>query len=142
MYPTKAGNISYEDVGVVRKFTILISWFPICIPLILLLALMKLASSSAAIMYKSIENRHPWLTSCVRMNGSKRRPFILILDWILVYTSLTMWMKLSSYPNLSKAEKLKSKSTLRILQKDFYSGYLIASLFHLLLYPMFFAFNS
>ena len=36
------------------KFTILISWSPICIPLILLLALMKLASTSAAIMYKTI----------------------------------------------------------------------------------------
>ena len=144
------------------KFTILISWSPICIPLILLLALMKLASTSAAIMYKSIENRHPWQTSRVRVKGSDRRPFILILDWILVYTSLTIWwMDLSPYPNLRKAEKLKSQSTLRILQKDFYSVYLthqlciqqivegcksslflIASVFHLLLYLMFFAFNS
>ena len=41
------------------KFTILISWSPICIPLILLLELMKLASTAATIMYKSIENRHP-----------------------------------------------------------------------------------
>ena len=47
------------------KFTILISWSPVCIPLILLLALMKLASTSAAIMCKSIENRHPWQTSGV-----------------------------------------------------------------------------
>ena len=127
----------------------------------LLLALMKLASTSAAIMYKSIENRHPWQIFCVRVKGSDRRPFILILDWILVYTSLTMWMNLSPYPNLCKAEKLKSQSTLRILQKDFYSVYLIhqlciqqivegfksslfliASLFHILLYLMFFAFNS
>ena len=37
------------------KFNILISWSPICIPLILLLTLMKLASISAAIMYKSTE---------------------------------------------------------------------------------------
>ena len=29
------------------KYTILISWSPMCIPLILLLALMKLASTSA-----------------------------------------------------------------------------------------------
>ena len=106
------------------KFTISISWSPICISLILLLALMKLASTSAAIMYKSIENRHPWQTSRVRVKGSDRRPFILILDWILVYTSLTMWMNLSPYPNLYKAEKLKSQSTLRILQKYFYSVYL------------------
>ena len=63
------------------KFTILISWSPICISLILLLKLMKLES-------------------------------------------LAMWMNLSPYPNLCKAEKLKSQSTLRILQKDFYSVYL------------------
>ena len=62
------------------KFTILIWWSPICIPLTLLLALMKLASTSAAIMHKSIENRHPWKTFHVRVKGSDRRPFILILD--------------------------------------------------------------
>ena len=127
-----------------------------------LLVLMKLASTSAAIMYKSIENRHPWQSSHVKVEGSDRRPFILILDWILVYTSLTMsWMDLSPYPNLRKAEMSKSQLTLRILQKDFYSVYLIhqlsihqivegcksslfltASIFHLLLYLMFFAFNS
>ena len=33
-------------------------------------------------------------------------------------------MDLSPYPNLRKAEKLKSQLTLRILQKDFYSVYL------------------
>ena len=58
------------------KCIILISWSPICIPLILLLALMKLTSTSVAIMYKSIENRYPWQTSCVKVNGSDRRPFI------------------------------------------------------------------
>ena len=127
-----------------------------------LLALMKLASTSVAIIYKSIENRHPWQTSRVGVKGSDKRPFTLILDWILVYTSLTMWwMDLSPYPNLHKAEKLKSQSVLRILQKDLYSVYLthqlciqqivegcksslflIASIFHLLLYLMFIAFNS
>ena len=151
MYPIKAGNISYHLLSS-AKFTILISWSHICIPLILL---------STAIIYKSIENRYPWQTSGVSVKGSYRRPFILILDWILVYTSLTMWMNLSPYPNLCKAEKLKSQSTLRILQKDFYSVYLthqlciqqivegcksslflIASVFHLLLYLMFFTFNS
>ena len=106
------------------KFTIIISWSPMCLPLILLLALMKLASTSATIMYKSRENRHPWQTSYVRVKGSDRRPFILILYWILVYPSLTIWMNLSPYPDLCKAEKLKSQSTLRILQKYFYSIYL------------------
>ena len=113
------------------KFTILISWSPICIHLILLMAFMKLASTSARIMYKSIENRHPWRTSCIRVKGSDRRPFVLILDWILVHTSLTMWMNLSSYPNLyNNTEKLKSQSTLRILQKDFYSVYLTHQLWN------------
>ena len=130
--------------------------------LILLLTLIKQSSTSAAKMYKSRENRHPCQTSRVRVKGSDRRPFIIILDWILVYTSLTMWwMNLSPYPNLRKAEKLKSQPTLRILQKDFSSVYLthqlcmqqiveecksslflIASVFHLLLCLMFFAFNS
>ena len=41
------------------KFTILILWSPICIPLIFLLALKKLVLTLAAIMYKSTENRHP-----------------------------------------------------------------------------------
>ena len=38
------------------KFTILISWSPICIPLILLSALMRLASTSAAILYNSLNS--------------------------------------------------------------------------------------
>ena len=106
------------------KFTILISWSPICIGLILLLALKNLASTSATIIYKSIENKHPWQTSRVRVKRSDRRPFILILGWILMYKSLTMWMNLSPYANLCKSEKLKSQSTLRILQKNFCSVYL------------------
>ena len=124
--------ILWRQVMVVSsaKFTILISLSAIYIPVILLVALMELESTSAAIMYKSIENRHPWQTSCIRVKGSDRRPFILILDWILVYTSLTMWMNLSPYPNLCKAEKLKSQSTLRILQKYFYSVYLTHQLWN------------
>ena len=48
------------------KFTILISWSHVCILLILLLALMKLASTSAAIIYKRLENKHPWQNCRVR----------------------------------------------------------------------------
>ena len=51
------------------KLTILISWSPICIPLILSLVLMKLASTSAAIMYNSMENKHAWQTHQVRVKG-------------------------------------------------------------------------
>ena len=68
------------------KFTILISWSPICIPLILLSALMKLTSTTAAIFYKSMESKHPWRTH-IRVKGPDRRLFILILDSILVYAT-------------------------------------------------------
>ena len=53
-------------VVLLAKFTILISRSPICIPLILLLALMKLEITSAAMIYKSIENKHLWQTSRIR----------------------------------------------------------------------------
>ena len=107
------------------KFTILISWLPICIPLILLSVLVKLASTSATILYDSLDSRHTWCTN-IRIKGSDRRPFILILDSILVYATLIMWMNLPPYPSLRKAEKIKS--TLRILHEDFYSVYLIHQL--------------
>ena len=71
------------------KFTILISWCPICISFIFLLALMKLESNSATILYNSMESRHPWRTN-IRIKGSDRKPFILILDSILLYATLIM----------------------------------------------------
>ena len=83
----KAGRqaISHKKVVVSSaKFTILISWSPICIPLIILSVLMKLASTSIAIMYNSMESRHPWRTH-IMVKGSDKRPSILILDSILVY---------------------------------------------------------
>ena len=112
-----------KTVELSAKFTILILWSLICIPLILLLALMKLASTSVATICNSMENSYPWQNPRVRVKWSDRGPFILILDWMLVYASSTMWMNLSPYPNLWKGEKLKSQLRLRILQKDFYSVY-------------------
>ena len=44
------------------KLTILISWSPICIPLILISTLMRFASTSAAILYYSMNSRRPWQT--------------------------------------------------------------------------------
>ena len=73
-----------EVVVLSAKFTILISWSPICIPLIILSVLMKLTSTSITIMYNSMESRHPWQTR-IMVKGSDRRPFILFLDSILVY---------------------------------------------------------
>ena len=68
------------------KFTIFISWSPICIPLVLLSALMRLASTSAAILYNNLNSWHHWRTH-IGVKGSNRRPFILILDSILVYAT-------------------------------------------------------
>ena len=80
LYPIKASNKT--TVVSSAKFTILISWSHISISLILLLALKKLASTSATIMYKSTENRYPWQTSRIRVKGSDRRHFwIHLLNW-------------------------------------------------------------
>ena len=110
------------------KFTNLISWSPICTPLILLPASMKLASTLPALIYDTNESGHPWGTPCIRAKGSDRRPFFLILDWMLVYPTLIVRMNFSPYPTFCKTEKAKSPSTppkaLRILQRGFYSVYL------------------
>ena len=114
--------ISFKKMMILSaKFTILIPWSPICIPLILLSALAKLASTSTAILYKIIKSRHPWRTH-TKVKGSDMRRFMLILDSMLIYVTQNMWMNLSPYPNLCNAEKIKA--TVRILEKDFYSVYL------------------
>ena len=68
------------------KFTISISWFPICLPLILLSTLVRLASTSAAILFNSLDGQHHWRTQ-IGVKESDRRPCILILDSILVYAT-------------------------------------------------------
>ena len=78
--------ISLKKIVVLSaKFTILI-WCPICIPLILLSALTRLASTSAAVLYNNLDSWHHWGTH-IEVKGSNRRPFILILDSILVYAT-------------------------------------------------------
>ena len=86
------------------KFTNFISWSPICTPLILLSATMKLASTSAALNYNTDESGHPWWTPRIRVKGSDRRPFILILDWMLVYATSIAWMNFSPYPAFCKTD--------------------------------------
>ena len=66
------------------KFTNLVSWSPICIPLILASPSIKIASTSAAIMHNNIESGQPWWNLWIRVKDSDRRPFILVLDWILI----------------------------------------------------------
>ena len=83
------------------KFTILISWSPIWIRLILLSELIKLASTSAAIMYNSIDSTH------IRVKGSDRSRFILILDSIMAcvnkFVSISKLMQ-------SRKDKINSKN--------------------------------
>ena len=68
------------------KFAILISWSPICITLILLSTLMRLASTSTAVLYNKLNSWRHWRTH-IRVKGSNRRPFVLNLDSILVYAT-------------------------------------------------------
>ena len=83
-----------QKIGrVISKIYCLVSWSPICTPLILLSALMKMASTSTAVIYK-YECGNPWLTSCIRVKKSDSRPFILVLDWMLVYVTSIMWANL------------------------------------------------
>ena len=114
--------ISKKMVMSSAKFTNLIPWSPICTAFILLLASVKLASTSATIIYNTNESGHPWRTPCIRVKGSDRRPFISILDWMLVYATLIKQMNFSPYPNFCK--------TFTILQRGFHSVYLAHQLHH------------
>ena len=98
IYPKKMVMLS-------AKFTNFISWSPICTPLILLSASMKLASTWPALIYDTDESGHPWRTPCIRVKGSDRRPFILILDWMLVYATSIVRMNFFPYPAFCKTEK-------------------------------------
>ena len=61
------------------KFTIFNSCFSCLYSFNPFSALMKLASTSATILHKSMESRHPQRTN-IRIKGSDRRPFVLTLD--------------------------------------------------------------
>ena len=74
-----------------------------------------------------MEVRHPWHRN-IKIKGSDRLSSVLILDSILVYATLIMWVSLSAYPNLHKEEKIKS--TVKILQEHCYSIYLTHQLCH------------
>ena len=76
------------------KFTISILWSPICIPLILVSASIKIASTSATIMHNNTESGQPCWNLWMRVKDSDRRPFILILDWIMMEATWIMWMNL------------------------------------------------
>ena len=107
------------------KFTILISWSPFCIPLVILSVLIKLEGTSITILYNSLESRHIWRTR-IMVKGLDRRVRFDI--GVSCESTLIMWISLSPYPSLCKAEK--TKSTLRILQKDSSSVYLTHQFCH------------
>ena len=112
MYPVKSGIISKEDGGVVSRIYclhLMVSYFFSFNPY--QWNWLKLTRTLAAIMFSSIESRHPWQTSRVRVIGSNRRPFILILDWMLVNATFIIWMNLSPYWNFCKAEKTIKSTT-------------------------------
>ena len=75
--------------GVINKIYCLISWCPICAPLIFVSASMKMASISAAVIYNSMEWT-PLGTPHTRVKELDRRLFTLALDSILVYTTWIM----------------------------------------------------
>ena len=112
MYPANSGNISKEDRGVVSRiycFNLMVSYFCSFNPY--QWNWLKFTRSLAAIMYTSIESRHPWQTPRIRVNRSNRRTFILILDWMLVNATFIIWMNLSPYSNFCKAEKTINSTT-------------------------------
>ena len=47
-----------------------------------------MASTSAAVTCNIIEGEHPWGTPLPKVKRSDRRPFILVLDWVLVCKTL------------------------------------------------------
>ena len=111
------------------KFTNLILWSAICTPFILLLASMKLASTSATIIYNTNESGHPWRTPCIGVKGWDRRPFILNLDWMLVYVTFIIQMNFSPHPNFCKTGKTNSQSTLPYLR--YYKEFFIQFIWHI-----------
>ena len=121
--------ISHKKMLVsLAKFTILISWSPFCIPLIIWSVLMKLAITSIAIIYNSIERRHPWRTR-VMVKGSDRKPFILILDSILVYH--VNFNYANEFVSISKLmQSRKDKVNSKDITERFFSVYLAHQLCH------------
>ena len=106
---------------------------PICIPLIFLSTLMKLASTLAKILYNGMESRHPWQTN-IRVKGSDRRPFILILDLMLVYATLIVWMNLppvylTHLYDTNSRKNVNSKLILFIIASDWRSPITVSTLF-------------
>ena len=87
------------------------SWFPICISLIPINEIDKCLSRNNVYNIESMSIHHKG-TPRIRVKGSDKMQFTLILDWMLVNATLIVRMNLSPYPNFCKAEKTKSQATL------------------------------
>ena len=84
-----------KNGGVINEIYCLVSLSPISNPLILVLALVKMASTSTTVIYNSMRVNTPWQTSYIRVKESDSRPFILVLDCILVYATSVTWTNFS-----------------------------------------------
>ena len=71
-------------------------------------------------MYNSIDNGHPYQTPCIRVKGSDRRSFVLILDWMLVNATLIIRMNLSRHLSQTFA-KQKRKNLKQLYQRFLFS---------------------
>ena len=83
LYPIQVSNISLEDGGIVSKiyyFNLMVSYLYFLNAFISINKIGKYL----ALLYNSMESRQPWRTH-IRVKGSDRRQFILILDSILEY---------------------------------------------------------
>ena len=77
--------------------------------LTLLSTLTRLASTSATILYNSLDGWHHWRTH-IGDKGSDRMPCILILDWILVYATWNVYGFVSISELLqNRKDKINSK---------------------------------
>ena len=67
-----------KNGGVINKIYCLILRFSIYASLLLVSAAVKMPSTSSAIVYNSIESRHPWQTHHIRVKRSNRKLFQII----------------------------------------------------------------
>ena len=84
------GHKLQEDGGVVSKiyyFNLMVSYLHYFNPSI---GINETGKYLVATIFNSMENSYPWQNPRVRVKWSDRGPSILILDWMLVYTSSTM----------------------------------------------------
>ena len=79
---------------------------------------MKFSSTSAILTYNSIESWHSCRTSSIRAKGSNKRPFLLLLDFILVNTTSILWMNRLQRRTFAK-QKIKNCS--QIYQRFLFS---------------------